>query len=318
MIGLSDGGLELAGEAHEREDAVSCRAVLQADRTLVSIELVTNGLAADDSAGCDAAEDGQGAASLVGRVVGRGFRACLDEVSLPGSLPSVLLSELPVVALLSGYGTLYSGQHVTPLTDRFIRGVPVDICAGWAGSGFMMGHIRDEREIPTPDGPPVPTDSAGWHGMPELATGALRRQRLIERTGDEVWAMFRDTYARPDGVTTVLHEYTVTATISPGDQNSAQDRKGGRERSHGQGERGGELGGGAGWSHEGERIMSCEATPRVLPWAECPHAAASAERLVGRRLGDLRALVRDELVGTSTCTHLNDLLSSLSQAQGLV
>ena len=27
--------------------------------------------------------------------------------------------------------------------------------------------------------------------MPDLVAGALRRQRLIERTGDEVWAMFR-------------------------------------------------------------------------------------------------------------------------------
>ena len=50
--------------------------------------------------------------------------------------------------------------------------------------------------------------------MPDLVAGALRRQRLIERTGDEVWAMFRDTYARPDGTTSVLHEYTVKALVS--------------------------------------------------------------------------------------------------------
>jgi hypothetical protein len=29
-------------------------------------------------------------------------------------------------------------------------------------------------------------------------------------------------------------------------------------------------------------------------------------------------MVRDEMVGTTTCTHLNDLLSSLSQAGRLV
>ena len=48
--------------------------------------------------------------------------------------------------------------------------------------------------------------------MADLAAGALRRQRLIERTGDEVWAMFRDSYAGTDGITSVLHEYTVKAT----------------------------------------------------------------------------------------------------------
>jgi hypothetical protein len=205
----------------------------------------------------------------------------------------VLLAELPVVALLSGYGTLYSGLLPFPLSDQFVSGLPVDICAGWAGPGSMMVHIRGLREIPTPDGPEVPADIEGWHPMPELMTGVLRRQRLIERTGAEVWAMFRDTFARPDGITSVLHEYTVTATVAP---------------DHGADDGGGVV----------ERIVACQATPRVLPWAECPQAAASAGRLVGQPVAHLRQLVRHDLVGTSTCTHLNDLLFSLSQAGGLV
>ncbi len=94
--------------------------------------------------------------------------------------------------------------------------------------------------------------------------------------------MFRDTYARPDGVVIVLHEYTVEATIG-----------------------------------EGDVIAGCVATPRVLPWAECPLAKDSAGRLVGQPVSSLRSLVKDEFVGTSTCTHLNDLLSSLSQADQL-
>ena len=145
--------------------------------------------------------------------------------------------------------------------------------------------------------------------MPDLVAGALRRQRLIERTGDEVWAMFRDTYARPDGTTSVLHEYTVTALVSDDRSDDiSSDGDGGGDS----GDRGRARGGGGG------RIVACVATPRVLPWAECPQAAASAGRLVGQRVSDLRALVRDDLVGTSTCTHLNDLLSSLFQAGRLV
>jgi hypothetical protein len=95
-------------------------------------------------------------------------------------------------------------------------------------------------------------------------------------------------------VVTILHEYSVEATLS----------------------------GHADFSEEinpsGETVIRCEATARVLPWAECPQAAASAGRVVGTPVSGLRALVKDTLVGTSTCTHLNDLLSSLSQAGELV
>jgi hypothetical protein len=278
-----DGGLELTGSAHDDTHHVSCRAVVAADRTLSVLDVVPGD---------------PDLLPLLGRSVGRGFRALVDEVCETGTLLSGLLTELPVISLLSGYGTLYSGLLPTPLTDTFIDDMPVDICAGWAGSAFMMRHIRDEREIPTPAGPAVPADHAGWHPMPALAAGVLRRQRLIERAGDEVWAMFRDTYARPDGVTSILHEYTVTATVGVPDVGGSSDDPSSDPSS--------------------ERIVACEATPRVLPWSECPQAASSAGRLVGQRVADLRALVRDDLVGTSTCTHLNDLLSSLSQAGRLV
>jgi hypothetical protein len=284
VLARPDGGLELTGVACQGDDTASCRATLSADLTLVLLDLVP---------------DSAWSVGLVGRRVGRGFRAAVDQVCEPGSLRSVLLTELPVVAMLAGYGTLYSGLLPGPLSDQFIDGMPVDVCAGWSEAGSMMVHIRGQREIPTPDGPEVPADREGWHPMPDLVAGALRRQRLIERTGDEVWAMFRDTYARPDGTTSVLHEYTVKALMS---DDSSDDISGD----------------GSGGGDGDGRIVACVATPRVLPWAECPQAAASAGRLVGQRVGDLRALVRDDLVGTSTCTHLNDLLSSLFQAGRLV
>jgi hypothetical protein len=277
------GVLELRGHAEQDgTSAASCVAVVGDGRRLLSLDV-------------DPAPDGDQASALVGRVVGRAFRAAVDLVCEPGSLPSVLLRELPVAALLSGYGTLYAGHLPAPISDEVRRGLPVDICAGWATPASLMVHIGREREIPTPDGPPAPDDAQGWHLMPPLEPGSMRRQRLVERTGADVWAMFRDTYARPDGVTTVLHEYSVEATLT-----------------------GDGVGSGSGDDGGTERFVSCVATPRVLPWAECPGAAASAGRLVGRRLDELAGLVRDELIGTSTCTHLNDLLASLSQAEQLV
>ncbi len=278
MVGHVGGDLELIGLARDHDGTTaSCHATVAPDRTLSALSL-TPPLAT---------------APLLGRLGGRGFRAAVDEVAVPDTLASVLLCELPVAALLSGYGSLYTGQLPTPLSDEFLAGMPVDICAGWASPSSMVQQIRSDRIIPTPDGPvaPLAIDQA-WHDMPALAPGSMRRQRLIERDGEDVWAMFRDTYARPDGPVIVLHEYSVIARLESGDRDGPQSRR----RS---------------------RVLSCVATPHVLPWLECPGAAASAGRVQGRLVAELRSLVKDELTGTSTCTHLNDLLSSLAQADAL-
>jgi hypothetical protein len=56
----------------------------------------------------------------------------------------------------------------------------------------------------------------------------------------------------------------------------------------------------------------------VLPWQECPGAVDSATRVAGMTLQELHFRVRDELAGTSTCTHLNDLLRSVADAGPLI
>ncbi len=279
MITHADGLLELSGMAQQMDgvEAAACRAlVTPTGRDLHALEL--------DPALAIGGE-------LLGLVVGRGFRSVVDQICPAGTLTHVLLSELPVAALLSGYGYLYTGHFAGPLSDDYIAHLPVDICAGWASPASFMTQIRSTREMPAPNGPVSPADAIDdWHPMPPLAPGSMRRQRLIDRSGPDVWAMFRDTYCRPDGVVIVLHEYSVEATISASP-----------------------MGG-----NEGGTIARCVATPRVLPWAECPEAQASAGRLVGRPLSSLRQMVKDEMVGTSTCSHLNDLLSSLAQAEQLI
>jgi hypothetical protein len=268
MITHDNGLLELSGVAHQGEASATCRAIVGPARELLAFELTPT----LDTSG-----------ELLGLAVARGFRGVVDLICPPGTLTHLLLSELPVAALLSGYGMLYMGQMPSPLSDAYIDHLPVDICSGWGSSASFMVQIRRDHEMPAPDGPVAPPNGDGWHAMPTLAPGSMRRQRLLDRTGSNIWAMFRDTYARPDGVVIVLHEYTVEAIIGAGDV-----------------------------------IESCVATPRVLPWAECPLAQTSASRLVDRPVESLRMLVKDEFVGTSTCTHLNDLLSSLSQADQLV
>ncbi|SHN17833.1 DUF2889 domain-containing protein [Cryptosporangium aurantiacum] len=96
--------------------------------------------------------------------------------------------------------------------------------------------------------------------------------------------MFRDTYADPDGLETVLHEYELSATLDAATLT----------------------------------VQQIEAVPRVLPAPECPWAAASASRLVGVPVIELRQRVGRELRGTATCTHLNDLLRSLAGIPALL
>jgi hypothetical protein len=152
--------------------------------------------------------------------------------------------------------------------------------------------LRDRGVIPVPLGPPAPdlvppADPLSWHTIGPLEPNAMRRRRLVEVAAGApmpVYAMFRDTHADADGDETVLHEYSITATLDP----------------------------------TSLVLSGCAAHPHVLPWTECPAAAPSAERLDGRAVPELRALVREQFRGTSTCTHLNDLLRSLGDLAVLV
>ena len=65
-------------------------------------------------------------------------------------------------------------------------------------------------------------------------------------------------------------------------------------------------------------VVDIVAQPDVLPWMECPNAVDSAGRLKGRTFTDLRQWVGRAMTGTSTCTHLNDTLRSLSDLEVLV
>lgn len=222
---------------------------------------------------------------LLGARVGAGFRARLAEV-LPDdrnrcTLLHLLLDDLPGATLVSGYalqrGGALGGLGVRPDMVR------EDVCAGWAHEASLMTAIREHGEIPVPMGPPAPDDPddpLAWHAIAALSPHGMRRRRRLDlvapATGDRwlVDAHFRDSHVDPEGRETVLHEYTVAGEIDPG----------------------------AG------AVVSMAARARVLPWTECPGAAASAGRLAGMPLGELREQVRRELVGRTTCTHLNDTL----------
>ena len=87
-----------------------------------------------------------------------------------------------------------------------------------------------------------------------------------------------------DGAETVVHEYTVRATVDPATL----------------------------------RFLSCHADAGPLPYPECPSAVNSARRIEGLTVAELRRTVRNDFVGPSTCTHLNDTLRSMADIDRLL
>ncbi|ROO85102.1 DUF2889 family protein [Actinocorallia herbida] len=234
-----------------------------------------------------------GLAALLGDTIGSGFRNRLDAAD-PAlrddhSLLYLILDDFPVTSLVSGHAIVVTLPEMSLPSDRAAAAFPVDLCAGFAAGSTLMGNVERTGMPPIVVGPEAPalTDPAdpdGWHPLDPLPPSGMRRARRIDLdpvTG-RIQAVFRDSYTRPDGVETVIHEYTLDASTSGG------------------------------------VLTSCEATPRVLPWMECPAAVASARRLAGLPLTGLRDHIRTTFTGPSTCTHLNDTLRALEDVADLL
>jgi hypothetical protein len=250
--------------------------------------------------------------SLVGRRASTGFRAVIDEATAAerGSLGYLLLDEIPAATLVSGFAVAaaaergdvdLSGMKLAPSSQPRLQ-VP-DLCAGFRTGGTMLANQDESGRTPMLFGPvalPVerPADEWAWHEIAPLPAHAMRRRRRIDvydAVDDDpagiagsgqlrVDVFFRDSHMSAEGVETAVHEYTVDARVDRATMS----------------------------------VVACEATPRVLPWRECPEAAASARRLAGRPLRGLRPEVRAQFVGPSTCTHLNDVLRGLEDVEWLV
>ena len=241
---------------------------------------------------------------LLGQRVGPGFRQSTTELLGErlglNSLLHHLLDDWAGANLVSGYAMQRradrDGRPMQTSAEHLAGSI--DICAGWTEDGSILRTVRRTNVVPTALGPRIPLAvgavdaSAALGAGPQRRTeqppvGGTRRRRRLDLWPDRgeyrFEEHFRDSYVEASDAESVLHEYLVHGTLDP-------DRL---------------------------VVASIEAEALVLPWQECPRALASAQRIVGWPVAELRARVREELVGTSTCTHLNDTLRVLADLSAL-
>lgn len=244
---------------------------------------------------------------LIGIPVGPGFRGAvvrnLTDHADRQTLLHTLLDDLPGSALVSGYAIARADPPVLPggpASGAFAQHIQDSegTCAGWATNATIMVTFRKNGSVPTPLGPEAPLldypgDIDSWHTMAPLSPEATRRRRrldlLVPTIDRHEWTFdshFRDSYRDADNLETVIHEYTIDGVLD----------------------------------EDCRHLRSVRSDARVLPWLECPAALASTALLPGRALVDLRREVRTDLIGTGTCTHLNDsfrVLADLVQLHSL-
>jgi hypothetical protein len=233
---------------------------------------------------------------LVGASLRAGFGGLVSR-SLPAelgrrSLAASLLEDVSGGYFVSGTILLWVGDNAIDAPAlEMVTQMQGDVCAGWRRGGQQFGHLVENLAIASPGGPPAPDLAAGggpdgWHRAERLPPHTHRRSRRLDLVpaadGAVLDAHFRDSVADASSER-VLHEYRVSARVGSSGV-----------------------------------IESVDVAPLVLPWAECPTAAASGQRVVGERLVDLPAFMRRELLGVETCTHLNTTLRALADAAALL
>ena len=239
----------------------------------------------------EATPDPGGLATLVGLRAASGWRAAARTIVPEGLLSplGLLLDEVPIAVLLSFYAGLRAGMVGDAVMARSFSGHMRDLCAGWATGATPMRSLDAGGGVPMPVLVGVPgdigEDPLAREPRPVLAPGRLRRTRRIDVVPGEVvqvHATFRDSWCDPVDGEGVLHEYVVAAEV---------DSAG--------------------------IVIAISAEPRVLPYSECPRAAAGAQQLVGRHVSTAALDLPVEMSGPSSCTHLIDLLRSLAAVPAL-
>lgn len=237
---------------------------------------------------------------LVGARGGGHLRGVLDRVmheELVDATPLYLiLDDISGVSLVCGWAWsrwtedwMSSARALADGARAAMRGSMENICIGFrtGSSALVEGGPSPSQNAAAVVPLPNPDDPLGWHALPEAPGVHMRRARRIDVWRDDVIridAGFQDSASVPGGGRVAIHEYTLEASADP----------------------------------VSGKIARLMATPRVLPFPECPGAVRNLIRIEGEPLAKLRTRVIDLLPGTLGCTHLNDILRSLADVPSLL
>jgi Protein of unknown function (DUF2889) len=160
------------------------------------------------------------------------------------------------------------------------------VCMGFAAGSSAFG-VRGDGQPEQNQEKVAPLarsdDAVGWHSLAEHHEVTFRRARRID-----VWreagtiridSAFQDSALVFDGTRVAVHEYTLCAVADAGSL----------------------------------KLLSVDASPAILPFAECRAAPVNLAALIGTPLGDLREIVLERLAKTAGCTHLNDMARALAE-----
>jgi len=246
-----------------------------------------------------------GVGSLVGASGGQRFRAAID-AALPGEREAAtplyfLLDDIAGCTLIGGFAWSQHGGLVYPEGAGVGAGPGADhpmrtrngrvICSGLRPDGYHQ--ISRQRGVEVPHYLRVAgdldsgDDPWAWHEIDSAPEVCMRRRRRLDAwwEGEDIVVdgHFRDSMWSRDHHELSLHEYTLSATI--------------RADTH--------------------LLLAIEATPRVLPFPECPWAGPHVGDLVGMPVDGFRTSVQDALTELHCCTHLNDMLRGLAEVPPL-
>ncbi|MFM0174785.1 DUF2889 domain-containing protein [Paraburkholderia sediminicola] len=235
---------------------------------------------------------------VVGARGGGHLRRALDD-ALPeeraaGSPLYLLVDDFAGVSLVAPWAWQHwpeltnDAAGPSPESERVVRaqrdGPAEGVCIGFRpGSSALQSNPRALQNYADVLPLPNPADSFGWHELPLFEGVSMRRSRRIDvwRDGDQICvdAMFQDSASTPAGTRKAVHEYNLEVSAN---------------------------------AHS-LRLTRVHATPRILPFPECPSAVQNTDRLIGVPLRELRAAVLEHLPKTLGCTHLNDALRALAE-----
>jgi hypothetical protein len=228
---------------------------------------------------------------LVGKSATSGFRARLRSAAEEyiGTMEYGMLDEVPVCLMLASAPEKAGSIPILQPT--------LDVCAGWVTGGWLSDNTATggtPRSRATPMRQDVTEDvtdldPSSWHSCDRLPAGAVRRVRRLDLTlpnchSIQIESMFRDVMIGDDGELLVLHEYELIVRARQPDL----------------------------------IVTGVEPTARVLPGKDCPNAQGSVQRLLGRALPDVLEITTNELVGVTTCTHLNDAVRALQAVPSMM